>query len=463
MISAIKRMVGDKAFIKHTLAIATPIMVQNGITNFVSLLDNIMVGRIGTEQMSGVAISNQLIMIFFLCIFGGVAGAGIFTAQYYGEGNDEGIRHTIRYKIWIGTAITVIAWIIFALFGDNLVALYLKGSADGGNMQAALGYGKQYMQLIMLSFPAFMMLQVYTSTLRECNETVVPMKAGIVAVIVNLSLNYVLIYGKLGFPRLGVAGAAIATISARYVEAGYVIIWSHLHRHTHTYMKGLYRTLFIPFRLFKKFFVKGLPILVNETMWSGGMAMLSQSYSIRGLSVVAGLNIANTIYNVFSIVFIALGDAIAIIVGQLLGAGKLKEAKDADAKLIVFSVLSCFGVSVLMALVAPLFPSLYNTSTQAREVATQFILAQAIFMPQMAFIHATYFTLRSGGKTVITFVFDSLYMWLITVPVAFLLSRYTPISAVYIFALVQVADWIKCIIGYVLVKKGVWIQNIVSE
>lgn len=463
MISTINKMIGDRAFIKHTLTIALPIMVQNGITNFVSLLDNIMVGRIGTEQMSGVAIANQLIMIYFLCIFGGVAGAGIFTAQYYGEGNDESIRHTVRFKIWIGTAITIIAWVIFSLFGDSLIALYLKGSADGGDMGAALRYGKQYMKLIMLSFPAFMMLQVYTSTLRECNETVVPMKAGIVAVILNLSLNYVLIFGKLGFPRLGVAGAAIATITARYVEAGYVIIWSHLHRHIHTYIKGLYRTLLIPFKLFKKFFIKGLPLLVNETMWSGGMAMLSQSYSIRGLSVVAGLNIANTIYNVFSIVFIALGDAIAIIVGQLLGAGKLKEAKDADSKLILFSVLSCLGVAILMALIAPLFPSLYNTHQQAREVATQFILAQAIFMPQMAFIHATYFTLRSGGKTIVTFVFDSLYMWLISVPVAFLLSRYTSISAVYIFALVQVADWIKCIIGYALVRKGVWIQNIVSE
>ncbi len=463
MISTIRKMIGDRAFIKHTLTIAMPIMVQNGITNFVSLLDNIMVGRIGTEQMSGVAIANQLIMIYFLCIFGGVAGAGIFTAQYYGEGNDEGIRHTVRFKIWIGTAITIVAWVIFTLLGDSLIALYLKGSADGGNMQAALSYGKQYMQLIMISLPAFMILQVYTSTLRECNETVVPMKAGIVAVIVNLSLNYILIFGKLGFPKLGVAGAAIATITARYVEAGYVIIWSHLHQHKHTYMKGLYSTLLIPVKLFRKFFIKGLPLIVNESGWAGGMAMLSQCYSVRGLSVVAGLNIANTIYNVFSIVFIALGDAIAIIVGQLLGAGKLKEAKESDAKLITFSVLSCFAVAILMALIAPLFPALYNTSQQAREIATQFILAQALFMPQIAFIHATYFTLRSGGKTIVTFVFDSLYMWLISVPVAFVLSRYTNISAVYIFAFVQIADWIKCIIGFTLVRKGVWIQNIVSE
>lgn len=463
MISTIKKVFCDKTFVRHTLAIAMPIMIQNGITNFVSLLDNIMVGRIGTEQMSGVAIANQLIMIYFLCIFGGVAGAGIFTAQYYGEGNDEGIRQTMRFKIWIGVAITVLAWVIFSLFGDSLIALYLKGSSDGGDMQAALHYGKQYMNLIMLSFPAFTMLQVYTSTLRECNETVVPMKAGIVAVIVNLALNYVLIFGKFGFPKLGVAGAAIATITARYVEAGYVIIWSHLNRHKHTYIKGLYHTLLIPFKLFKKFFVKTLPLMGNEAAWSGGMATLTQCYSVRGLSVVAGLNIANTIFNVFSIVFIALGDAIAIIVGQLLGAGKLKEAKDTDAKLIIFSVVCCVFISILMILIAPLFPSLYNTSHQAREVATQIMIVQAIFMPQMAFCHATYFTLRSGGKTAITFVFDSLYMWAISVPVAFILSRLTNIPAVYIYALVQIADWAKCIIGYKMVKKGMWIQNIVNE
>lgn len=463
MLSTLKNMIGDKAFYRRTLAVAVPIMVQNGITNFVSLIDNIMVGGIGTEQMSGVAIANQLLMIYFLCIFGGLAGAGIFTAQYYGEGNDEGVRQTMRFKIWMGIAITFIGWFIFILFGENLISAYLKGSADGGDMAAALRYGRQYMNIMMIGLPPIMMLQVYAGTLRECNETVVPMKAGIIAVIVNLSLNYVLIYGKLGFPRLGVLGAAIATITARYVEAGYVIIWSHLHRHIHTYMKGLYRTLLIPFSLFKKFFVKGLPLLVNETMWAGGTAMLTQCYSVRGLSVVAGLNIANTIYNLFSVVFVALGDAVAIIIGQLLGAGKMQEAKDTDKKLIIFSVVSCFAIAMLMALIAPIFPSFYNTSELSRSVATQFIIAQAIFMPQMAYIHATYFTLRSGGKTIVTFLFDSVYMWCIGIPVAFVLSRFTIIPAVYIFALVQVSDWAKCILGYNLVKKGVWIQNIVSE
>ena len=268
--------IGNKAFYKHTLAIALPIMIQNGITNFVGLLDNIMVGQIGTEQMSGVAIVNQLLMIFNLCIFGGIAGAGIFTAQYYGENNNEGVRNTIRFKILIGVILTAIATIIFILFGDILITSYLKGSSDGGDLSAALHYGKSYLMIMLIGLPPFMMLQAYTGTLRECNETVVPMKAGLVAVCVNLVFNYLLIYGKLGFPQLGVVGAASATVLARYVEAGIVIFWTHKNKEKKPYIVGLYKKFFIPFSLFKKFLAKGAPLLVNETLWSGGMAMLMQ-------------------------------------------------------------------------------------------------------------------------------------------------------------------------------------------
>ena len=274
MTNLIKRFIGNKAFYRRTLAIAVPIMIQNGITNFVSLLDNIMVGRIGTEQMSGVAIVNQLIVIYNLCVFGACAGAGIFTTQYFGEGNDEGIRHTFRFKIWICSILTVLVTAIFISFADPLISAYLSGNSDGGDMTAALMYGKSYMKIMLLGFAPFAMLQIYAGTLRECNETVVPMKAGIVAVIVNLSLNYLLIYGKLGFPQLGVTGAALATVTARYVEVAFVIVWSHTHKHIHTYINGLYKTLLVPFNLLKKFTAKSIPLLANESLWSGGMAML---------------------------------------------------------------------------------------------------------------------------------------------------------------------------------------------
>ena len=174
------------------------------------------------------------------------------------------------------------------------------------------------------------------------------MKAGVIAVFVNLILNYILIYGKLGAPALGVQGAAIATIISRFVECAVVLIHTHRHVQQNPFVKGLYSTLKVPAGLVAKIITKGMPLLLNETLWAAGMAMLTQCYSIRGLNVIAALNISNTINNVFNIVFLALGDSVAIIVGQLLGAGKMKEARDTDNKMIAFSVISCTVMAVFM-------------------------------------------------------------------------------------------------------------------
>ena len=241
MLSKTKRkFIGDRAFYKMVLAVAVPIMIQNGITNFVGLLDNIMVGQVGTEQMSGVAIVNQLMMVYYLCVFGGLAGAGIFTAQYFGQKDNEGIRQTFRYKFWMALILTTGAVLLFLSFGENLIQMYLNGNSDGGDLSAALYHGKNYMWVMLFGLPAFMMVQIYVSTLRECGETVVPMKAGIAAVMVNLCLNYLLIYGKFGLPALGVVGAAAATVVSRYVEASIVIVWTHRHKEKNTYITGVY-------------------------------------------------------------------------------------------------------------------------------------------------------------------------------------------------------------------------------
>lgn len=457
------KFIGDRAFYAMVLAITIPIVIQNGITNFVNLLDNIMVGRLGTEQMSGVSIVNQLIFVYNLCIFGGLSGAGIFTSQYFGQKDDEGIRYTFRYKLWMAVILTVGVIALFLMFDKPLINLYLSGSSDGGDLAATLEYGRTYLRIMLIGLPAFMMLQVYASTLRECGETVVPMKAGMAAVLVNLVFNYLLIYGKFGFPQLGVAGAAIATVMSRYVEAFIVIWWTHKHADKNSYIVGMYRTLKVPSAVTKKIFIKGTPLLLNEALWSSGMATLTQCYSVRGLNVVAGLNIANTVNNLFSVVFLALGNAVAIIVGQLLGAGKMEEARDTDNKMIVFAVVSCTGIALVMLVLSPLFPMLYNTSDAVRSQATAILIAQAIFMPQAAFLNTTYFTLRAGGKTVITFFFDCAFIWLVSIPVVFVLSRFTGLPAHYIYACGQIAEWGKCVLGFILVKKGVWIQNIVKE
>lgn len=459
----INRFIGDRQFYKMVLAVAIPIMLQNGITNFVGLLDNIMIGRIGTEQMSGAAIVNQLIFVYNLCIFGGVSGAGIFTAQYYGQKYTEGIRNTFRYKLWLSLIITTATIMLFIAYGSSLISMYLEGDPQSAQAMSTLMYGRQYMLIMLAGLLPFMLAQVYSSTLRECGETVLPMKAGVISVLVNLFFNYLLIYGKFGFPTLGVQGAAIATVISRYMEAFIIVIWTHCHKKQNQFADKLYSTLKIPLSLVQKIFIKGTPLLLNETLWASGMAMLSQCYSVRGLNVVAGTNISNTASNLFNISFIAMGNAVAIIVGQLLGAGKMEEAKDKANKLIAFSVAFCILVALVMLLMSPLFPMLYNTNEEARQLAKYFIIINAIFMPQNAFLNAAYFTLRSGGKTVITFLFDSVFIWCVSVSTAFILSRFTTLSVIAIYVIVQLADMIKCIIGFILVKKGVWIQNIVSD
>ena len=459
----LRRYIGDRHFYKMLLGIVVPIIIQNGITNFVSLLDNLMVGRIGTEQMSGVAIVNQLVFVFNLCIFGAVSGAGIFTAQFFGHGDYEGVRNTFRFKFLISVAFAVIGIVVFVVGGPQLISLFLHEGGESGNIEQTLLYGERYLHWILLGLVPFALSQVYSGTLRETGETVVPMAAGVTAVFVNLIFNFLLIYGNFGFPKMGVEGAAVATVMSRYVELCIIAVWSHTHTEKVPYIKGVYRTFKIPAELTKQIAIKGMPLILNEALWAFGIAILNQCYSTRGLAAVAGTNISSTITNLFNVVFIAMGSALAIIVGQLLGAGKLEEAKETDTKLIFASVVSCLVLGTIMALAAPLFPELYNTTDEVKELATFFIIFSAIMMPFNAFLHSAYFTLRSGGKTLITFFFDAGFVWIVSIPLAMALSRLTDMPVRMLYACCTGADLIKVVIGYILVKRGKWVVKIVDN
>lgn len=457
-----KKLLGDKAFYAKVLAVTVPIMIQNGITNFVGLLDNIMVGRIGTEQMSGIAIVNQLLMVFNLAIFGAISGVGIFGAQFFGCQNYKGVQHTLRFKIYVGLGILVLGTIILMAGGDQLIQMYLHGEGNEQALQATLGYGREYLWVMLIGLPPFVLEEIYASTLREGGETKVPMIAGVVAVLVNLTLNYLLIFGKFGFPELGVVGAAIATAISRYVQMVVVIAWTHRNPEKMPFITGAYREWKVPGQLTWNIFRKGTPLMLNEILWSAGMAIMTQCYSTRGLDAVAALNISTVISNLFNVVFVAMGSAVSIIVGQLLGAGKMEEAKDTDRKLIAFAVMSCVVMGAIVFVLAPLFPKLYNTSTEVKELATVLLRVAALCMPIFGFLHTTYFTLRSGGKTIITFLFDSVFLWCVSIPVAYVLSRHSAMAIAALYLCCQMLDLIKCVIGFVLVKKGVWLNNIVA-
>jgi len=454
------RFIGDKAFYGMILSIAIPMMIQNGITNFVNLLDNIMVGQLGTESMSGVAIANQLIFVFNLCVFGGISGAGIFCAQFFGSGNSEGVRQTFRFKLILCALLCVAFISIFMLFDDQLLSLYLHES-DSGDLAMTLSEGKTYLMIMLVGLIPFAVTSSYVGTLRETGETMLPMKAGIAAVLVNFVFNWLLIFGNLGFPVMGVAGAAVATVLSRYVELVIVVVWAHTHKQKHPYMEGLYSSLHISGTLLASIIRKGWPLLLNELLYSIGTTMIIQCYSMRGLSAIAAVNISSTLSNLFKVVFFASGNAIAIIVGNLLGAGRMEEARETDYKMIFTSVVMCGLIGMALFIVAPLFPAMYNTTDEVRELATVFLRITAIIMPVMSFNHCCYFTLRSGGKTIITFIFDSMFIWVVLLPPTFAVAKLTALGVVFMYAMVQGLELIKSVLGFILVKGGSWISNIV--
>ena len=457
------RYIGDRRFYRLALAVAVPIMIQNGITNFVSMLDNIMVGRLGTVEMTGVSIGNSLIFVFNLAVFGAVSGAGIFGAQFFGKGDTDGVRYAFRYKVLEGILLLALGCGIFLGFGRPLIRLFLQGEGDVTDIEGSLHFGWRYVKIMLIGLPAFVLVQCYAGSLRETGQTVLPMAAGLVSVGVNFVFNWLLIFGKLGFPRLGSDGAAIATVLSRYVEAGIVMIATHRRADKYPFIRGAWRSLRIPRKLAGEITKKGMPLIFNETLWALGQTLLVQSYSIRGYEVVSATNIAFTLGNVFSVSFMAMGNAIGILVGQQLGAGEIERAKETDSRLIAFSLAISAVFGCMMAAASRFFPNIYNTEPGVRTLASSFILINACLMPVHAYSNAAYFTLRSGGKTYVTFLIDSFFSCVVVAPTAYCLSRFTSLPIVPLFLCCQGVELVKCLIGYFMIRSGVWIQNIVKD
>ena len=455
-----KKYFGDRAFYKKVLAVSIPIIVQNGITNLVGMLDNIMIGSINTEAMSGVSIVNQLLFIFGMVIFGAGAAAGIFTSQYHGANDTDGVRSTFRMKLFINLAITAAAIALLGIFGKEAISLYLHSGSAEGDLELTLDYGLDYLSVMLIGIIPYALSQVYTSTLRETEETKIPMYSGIIAIGVNLCLNFVLIFGLLGFPKLGVVGAAIATVISRFVELLYLILRVHLCARRFEFIRGVYRSLRVPRALIAAIISKGFPLLFNELIWSLAMAARTHCISTAGLDAVAALNIQTTIFNVLNISYAALGNSIAIIVGNLLGAGKLDEAKDVNRKLLVFSTVAGFAMGLLQLGAAPVFPLMYNTTESVRSLATYMMVISSISMPMNALAISTYYTLRSGGLALLTMLFDCAYAWVFTVSSAFILAYFTDVGIHLLFAVVIFVECVKCFLGLVLVKRVRWARQL---
>ncbi|MFA6935978.1 MAG: MATE family efflux transporter [Bacilli bacterium] len=447
----LNKLLGSKKFYKRIVAISLPIMLHQGITNFVNLLDNIMVGQLDKNAIAGVAIAAQLLFIVNIALMGGLAGPGIFVAQYNGAKDDEGVRQSFRAKVLFAIIISIPLILIYSFFSPSIIHLFLDEAAS---IQAA----QSYLNIMIVGIVLIAIVQLYGSSLREIGKTHLPLIAGVIAICINLFLNYVLIFGHFGFPALGVRGAAIATVFSRVIEVLILVIMSHARKEV--FCHGAYKNFKIDKRLLGRIFKKGMPLLANEVLWSLGSTVTVLAYSMHGEDIVSALTISQATTNMFFILFGALGNSIAIIVGSDLGANKLEEAKANAHKLIAFGTAIAILMGVILIVISRYIPLLYNVDDSIRHIAQYLMTISGIFFAVYTYNVCCFFTLRAGGATRQTLIFDSLFMWLGQVTIALLLTLFTEFKIYEVFIAVQLTDVIKSFIGTSMVRKGIWIKNL---
>lgn len=456
-----RRFIGDKKFYKSLMLVVIPILLQMFITQFVSLLDNLMVGQVGGSEMTGVSLANQLLFIFNIAVFGCMSSASIFGSQYFGAKDKGGYQESFRFKWLLALIVIIVSTFLFVFFDDELISFFIKNNEDQTiDPVVALDSAKSYLMIMLIGNIPFVIKEIYSTSLREMKETFIPMLSGIIAIIVNLVFNYLLIFGKFGFPEMGIEGAAIATVMSRFVEMFIVVIYAYAKIKKFDYFNGAFKDK-LRISSVKKFVPKTIVMLTNEVLWSTGLTLILSCYAIRGLDTVAAMNISTTVSNLFWTIGTSVGNGTAIILGAKLGAKLLDEAKSDSYKILGFAFVTSIFFALIMFGTAYFVPNMYKVDDSIRDLAKLFIIIVALIIPFHTVDCCMYFILRTGGKVFITFLFDSFFVMAIKLPIVFVLVKYTSMGIVPIFILVNLLDAFKAIPGYILVNKGVWLKVIV--
>lgn len=451
------KLFGNKKFYKDILLIALPIILYQVLTNMLGLVDNIMIGRLGDEAISGIGITNQLLFVFNLSFFGLLASSGVMISQFSGAKNTDGIRLSFHFKLISGFLMLLLSLLIFVFGGETLIKTFIHEESEEATL--VFQNAKTYLEIMLFSLPAFALSTVLGTTLREDRHPIFPLISTSSSIVVNISLNALLIFGwkEIGISPMGIKGAAYASVIARYVEMMISVLIVLLKHKALPYFslkksnKELKGTI-------KKIIVLGIPLFANEICWSLGMSVLANIYASRGLDALGAYNISQTISNITVLFATSSAMALSIYIGNLLGASKIEEAKEDVVKFITFNFLLCGGIMILAILGAFLFPKIYDVSFNVKSLATRFLLVNALILPIQAINCSCYFTLRAGGVSIITFLFDSFYTWVFCIPLALILVRLTNLNVVFCLLFVNCLELLKSICGITLIRKGIWIR-----
>lgn len=450
----LKKMFGSKEFYKTVILIALPIMAQQFVTSFVNLIDNIMIGSVGSIALTSVTVANKFYLIFNSTLFGLCGSSGIFIAQYFGAKDDKKCQQVFNINLLFSLLSGLLFTAMILFFPIQILKLF-------SNTPAIIEAGSTYLNFIKYSYIPYSISMTCMMAFRAVGINNIQLKVGILTVAINTILNYVLIFGHFGFPALGVEGAAIATLIARLVETMIYIML--LLKHRHYFKLDLPGLVHIDSDLVVKVMRKAIPLTINEILFSLGNAMIFKSYIRTNEFLVAAISVVDTVMNIAFIVFGGLSSAVAILIGNKLGANKLKEARENSLKLIVFGAILGIATTLILIITSSLIPSLYQLEPEINQTITLMIRIKGLMIPVYVINVCVFFILRAGGDATSTLIMDSGFLWGANVLVSTLLSMFIPIPLIMLYAIVESLDIIKLFVAFFFYKKGNWVRNMTLE
>lgn len=449
-----KKFVANKTFYKYVLTLAVPLMVQQLVTSSVNLVDNLMIGQLGDAALGGVAASNRFFMVGLFSVMGVLAAAAVFIAQYYGAKDENNMKEAFRFSIISSLSISVLFFAGATFFPLNILRFF----TDDVSILTA---GVKYMSIVGVAMIPQALSGAIAGAMRAVGETKIPLYIGIFAVFTNAILNYLLIFGHLGLPQLGIQGAAIATVIARLVELSLLLIV--MKNRAFHFTTSIVDLLVISKRNIKKISLKALPLMTNELFWSFGMATLFKFYATRGKEVISGISIAGTTADLFFVLFGGMAVATTIVISHPLGANDLTTARKNGYYMLGFSTALAVLFGMAMFATSYVVPQFYNVSAESQNIAATILRIQSLMFWIYMSTAQSYFILRAGGDMKSTLMMDAGFMWLVNIPIVGLVAYLSGVNIFILFIVGQSTDFIKLTLAYRLIKKERWLNNLTLD
>lgn len=453
----IRDMIHDTYFLKKTVLLAVPVAMQGLLNTVVNLVDNLMIGSLGATAIASVGLANKVFFVFSLLVFGVVSGSGILAAQYWGNHDVKNIRKVLGISLLIALS-GAILFLIPARWNPRMVMRIFTTS------EASIEMGAAYLMVAALSYPCTAITNTYVAMLRSVNRVKEPVIISCVAILTNITFNYIFIFGHFGAPALGVVGAALATLIARILEMTLILLTVYAGK---TPLACHVRELFGYTREFLIQFARtSAPVICNEFMWGLGTTIYSMAYGRMGDEAVAAITIATTIQDLAVVLFQGLSAATAVILGNELGAGKLKRAENYARYLLILQFFLTIAAAVFVVGIRWKVIGLYQPgiSDAVAEATSACLIVFALFMPFKMFNYVNIVgVLRSGGDTVMCLFIDTSGVWFIGIPLAFLGALVLKFSIHIVYAMVLLEEVYKAIIGFIRYRQKKWLRNLAQE